>query len=333
MDLSIIIVNWNSRAYVEKAIDAVLARPMAIEFEIIVVDSGSFDGCAEMLARRHPRVGFVQCERNVGFARANNVGFERSSGRVLLFLNPDTEVRAGAVERLHSHLASNPQAGIAGPTLLNSDGSVQDTCVRAFPTVLNQALDSNALRMRFPRSALWGKRSLCQPGEAPRRVDAVSGACLMMKRDVFESVGRFSTDYFMYAEDMDLCLKAAQAGFGSWHVPQAVVVHHGGASSAQAPANTFAAVMRCESQWRFFRKMRSPAYAALYRATICAASLLRLGVLLLAWPAQAIGGRWQARGLQALRKWSARLRWTLGGESWVRVDRGGPAVGEAGARR
>jgi N-acetylglucosaminyl-diphospho-decaprenol L-rhamnosyltransferase len=316
MDLSIIIVNWNSKDYLAKAIGSIEARPLGMSFEIVVIDSGSFDGCAEMLRETHPSVRFIQAPGNIGFARANNEAFSASCGQVLLFLNPDTEVVGGAIGELYRQLTRMPEAAIVGPKLLNSDGSVQDTCVRAFPTILNQVLDSDLLRTRFPRAGLWGKRTLLAQGDAPRNVDAVSGACLMMKRSLFEAVGKFSPDYFMYSEDMDLCLKAERAGFSIWYVPTAVVVHHGGASSSKTPASTFSAVMAFESQWRFFRKTRSSRYASLYRGAMFGASVLRVGALLLAWPLHGLHRDWWGR--YALRKWVARLRWTLGGESWVR---------------
>jgi len=315
MKLSVIIVNWNSKDYLARAVATVKETVGKIDHEIVVIDSGSFDGSREMLRRAHPDVRFIQSARNVGFARANNEAARQSVGDILLFLNPDTEVRAHAIELLLQALRSLPDAGIVGPKLLNSDGTVQDTCIRAFPTIANQLLDSDLLRSRFPRARLWGKEPLMLTDERPCEVDAVSGACLMVRRSHFEAIGMFSTDYFMYAEDMDLGLKSRRRGLRTYYVPQAVVVHHGGGSSSQSQVSKFAAVMGVESQWRFFRKMRSPAYAALYRIAIAAASLLRIAVLLLAWPWRS-GRPWASPG--ALRKWTARLRWTLGGERWVR---------------
>ena len=316
MELSIIIVNWNSKDFLARAVVAVETTLGAVDHEIVVIDSGSFDGSGEMLALEHPEVRFIQSADNLGFARANNEAARRCAGEFLLFLNPDTEVRGRAIELMLDALRSLPDAGIAGPKLLNTNGSVQDTCIRAFPTLVNQLLDSELLRTRFPRARLWGKQPLATADDRPHRVDAVSGACLMIRRGHFEAIGSFSTDYFMYAEDMDLCLKSQRAGRHAYYVPQAVVVHHGGGSSSQAPVSKFAAVMRVESQWRFFRKMRSPAYAALYRIGLAGASVLRIALLLAAWPVHTL--RHGPDGASALAKWAARLRWTLGGERWVR---------------
>lgn len=317
MDLSIIIVNWNSKNFLAKALASVQAGVRDIEYEVVVIDSGSFDGCGDMLRSAYPDVTFIQSERNLGFARANNEAFRRTRGHTLLFLNPDTEVVGDGVVDLYHVLQRLPDAAIIGPRLLNTDGSIQDTCIRAFPTLLNQLVDSDLLRSWFPRSVLWGKRHLCSAGDAPKLVDAVCGACLMMRREQFEAVGLFSTDYFMYAEDIELCLKAAHAGRRTYYLPTAVVIHHGGGSSAQTPVSTFSAVMRVESQWRFFRKTRSPVYAALYRTGMFVASIVRIAALTAMIPLPR-GKEGVVRGSNALRKWNSRLRWSVGGERWVR---------------
>ncbi len=317
MDLSIIIVNWNSKDYLLRSIASIEAETKGIEFEIVVIDAASFDGCDEMLRRSSPVVRFVQSVSNLGFAKANNEAFKVSCGRNLLFLNPDTEIENLAIETLYHQLNSLPNAGIVGAKLLNSDRSVQKSCVRAFPTILNQVLDSNILRELFPGARLWGMKPLLADSETAKKVDAVSGACLMIKRSVFEIVGMFTTDYFMYSEDIDLCFKVREAGLNTYFVPTALVVHHGGASSAQVTVNTFSSVMILESRWRFFRKTRSFWYATLYRVIMLGTSILRIGLVLFAWPAWNLGGRKSNSG-PVLKKWMARLRWALGGERWVK---------------
>lgn len=317
MDLSIIIVNWNSKDFLAEALDSVQATVQGISYEVLVIDSGSFDGCAEMLVQSHPWVRFVQSASNLGFAKANNEAFRLSRGDVILFLNPDTKVIGNAIMELMRALKNRPDAGLVGPKLLNSDGSVQETCIRAFPTLTNQLLDSDFLRRRFPNSSLWGKRALGTADEMPKRVEALSGASLMVSRKVFEQVGMFSTDYFMYSEDMDLCLKVARLGFNTYYVPAAVVVHYGGGSSSQSATSSFSAVMRLESQWRFFRKMHSAPYAAAYRVGMFFASLLRIAALAIALPIRLFNP--QRQGLvYSLHKWAARLRWTVGAQAWMR---------------
>jgi N-acetylglucosaminyl-diphospho-decaprenol L-rhamnosyltransferase len=317
LDLSIIIVNWNSKEYLAKSIASIEAETKGINYEIVVIDSASFDGSEEMLRQNYPHVLFIQSKVNIGFARANNEAFKVSRGRNILFLNPDTDIEASAINVLFKHLESLQNVGIVGAKLLNSDRSVQESCIRAFPTILNQILDSDMLRNLFPKSRLWGTEALLAKNDLPVKVDAVSGACMMMKRAVFENIGMFSTDYFMYSEDIDLCLKVRDTGYNICYIPTAIIVHHGGGSSSQASVNTFSAVMMLESRWRFFRKTRSIWYARLYRFVMFGVCIIRIGLLLLIWVAQKLRGRRFSSGA-VLKKWVARLRWAVGGESSVK---------------
>lgn len=316
MDLSIIIVNWNSREYLEQCIVSILKGTSDITYEIVVIDSGSFDGCGEMLCRRFPQVRFVQSGINLGFAGANNAAFPATSGRNILFLNPDTEVEDAAIETLCRWLDTLPDAGIVGAKLLNSDRSVQTSCIQAFPTIVNQLLDSDALRSAFPGSRLWGDGPLLEEGSAPVQVDVVSGASLMIKRSTFEAIGLFNTDYFMYSEDVDLCFTARQAGWKTYYVPMSVIIHHGGTSSSRAEISSFSSVMMLESCWRFFRRTRSSWYCRVYRLALFVAGSVRIGLASIAWPIYELRGRGSSMGA-VMRKWMPRLRWTLGGEGWV----------------
>src|SRR5437762_3548719 len=133
MDLSIIIVNWNSKDYLRKCLKSIYANTHGIDFEIIVVDNASFDGSGELLAQDFPKVRFVQSHTNLGFARANNLGFGNSTGRNVLFLNPDTEAVGGALNELLQRLQRLPNAGVVGCKLLNTDGSMQTSCLQSYP--------------------------------------------------------------------------------------------------------------------------------------------------------------------------------------------------------
>src|SRR5687768_17703109 len=124
MDLSIIIVNWNSNAFLTKCLNSIFALTKDIEFEVIVIDAGSFDGCERTLSEGFPSVRFIQSSTNPGFARANNLAFQEATGECVLFLNPDTEVVGSAIAMLYSQLRSLPDAGVVGARLLNSDGTV-----------------------------------------------------------------------------------------------------------------------------------------------------------------------------------------------------------------
>ena len=155
MSLSIIIVNWNSAAYTIACIASIRAAAPRFAYEIIVVDNASSDDSADRL-RQAPDIQLIRSTTNVGFARANNLGYQYSSGDVLLFLNPDTEVLGSAIDRMYDVLVSSENLGIVGCRLLNSDHTLQTSCVQAFPTILNQLTDIEALKIRFPGVRMWG---------------------------------------------------------------------------------------------------------------------------------------------------------------------------------
>ncbi len=309
MDLSIIIVNWKSKDYLQKCMASISSETRELEYEIVVIDAGSFDGCGEMLKEKYPQVRFIQSEKNLGFVRANNAAFRASCGRTVLFLNPDTEIVGSAVKTMYEQLQTLPQAGAVGCKLLNTDGMVQTSCIQSLPTILNQMLDSEFLRARWPKSALWGMSPLFESDLRPKAVQAISGACVMLKRNVFEQVGLFSEDYFMYAEDLDLCYKVARAGYKNYYVPEATVIHFGGGSSGEA-ANNFSTVMMRESIWRFLKKTRGRVYGMGYRVSMLFCAFARLVLLFVLLPVKQVQRRraaWDA----SFRKWRAVLQWSM----------------------
>jgi N-acetylglucosaminyl-diphospho-decaprenol L-rhamnosyltransferase len=318
MDVSIVIVNWNSKEFLRDCIASLDVGAGALSFEIVVIDSGSFDGCHTVLDLSRPNLHFIQSDTNLGFARANNEAFKACHGENILFLNPDTVVIGFAIETLHQQLCSLPSTGLVGAKLLNRDGTIQTTYIRAFPTILNQVLESEMFRGLFPRSRLWGTAPLFDALEGPCEVDAVSGACVMIKRSVFESVGMFSAEYFMYSEDIDLCYKARRDGWKTYYIPTAVVTHYGGESSSKSPVSVLSSVMMLESRWRFFVKTRSRWYGNLYRLFMGMASMVRIGIAVILWPLGVLAGR-RSRVEVVLRNWTARLRWAFGGEKWVKT--------------
>lgn len=308
MTLSIIIVNWNSQAFIRECLQSLFTHCRTVDYEVIVVDSGSFDGCDEMLGREFPTVKYVQSPENVGFARANNLGARQATGDNLLFLNPDTLLIEDSVGLMLAQLRSLPQAGALGCRLLNADRSLQTSCVQAFPTVWNQMLDSEFLRLRYPHWRLWGITALYAQPQISTEVEVVSGACLLCTRESFERVSGFSENYFMYGEDLDLCFKLRRTGFKVYYVPATELVHLGGGSSRQAASN-FSTVMMHASVFRFIHTHYGPASALAYRFSSTLTALVRLVLIV---PLLFFGNRLVRHGSDSLRKWAAVLRWSLG---------------------
>jgi N-acetylglucosaminyl-diphospho-decaprenol L-rhamnosyltransferase len=317
IDLSIIIINWRSADFLRKCLASVYADSRDLRFEIIVVDNASFDGSKEMVLNEFPKVRFIQSDKNLGFSGANNLGYASAHGRNLLFLNPDTEVTGPALATMMAFLDSIPSVGIVGARLLNSDLTIQTSCVQRFPSIFGQLFDSELLRKLFPRCSLWGTRALLEPHNAPVSVEMVSGACLMIRRTVFEQVGQFNTNYFMYAEDMDLCFRAHNIGWKNCYVGEAVVIHHGGKSTASKPVSYFSAILMRESLLRFVRSTRGKLYAAVYQAATALNAVLRLFVLGLALVLTF--GQYHPRSVRnAFGKWVRVFRWSIGLEGWAR---------------
>jgi GT2 family glycosyltransferase len=288
---------------------------MLTSYEIIVIDNASYDGCNEMLEDKFPEVVFVQSAENLGFSRANNSAYKRSRGRNVLFLNPDTEIQGSAIQKLIDALELRPDAGMVGAKLLNSDSTLQTTCITALPSILNRALASNYLRQHFPDWQLWGMRPLYTGKQDVAAVEAISGACMMARRDLLEKVGCFTPDYFMYSEDMDLCAKIRRAGAKIYYVPEAVIVHHGGGSSSSHSESNFSSVMQCESLSKFFELHRGKPYSLMYRVSTALVSLCRMALILGSFPVTIWFKDyriWSSRS----RKWSAILCWSLNVSRW-----------------
>ena len=305
--LSIVIVNWNSRDYLRKCLETIAATGAELSPKVIVVDGASFDGCAEMLANEFPSVTFIQSPHNIGFARCNNLGFAEVSTDTVLLLNPDTELRPGAVARLLQVLDETPNAGIVSPRLLNSDGSLQTSCVQALPTPLNQALDCDFLRNLFPSSRLWGTAEAFR-SQSPVEVQVQSGACMLLRSETFRKLGGFREEFFMYSEDVDLCYRVHREGLKNIFVPDAAVVHHGGCSSQKQVSGFSAAMLRVAGEI-YFRLNSGRMTAASYRLLQAVSALIRLALLVI--PLIFSSGGRRVSFVASAQKWMTILKWAV----------------------
>ena len=273
MELSIVIVSWNTRDLLAQCLASVTADAALLpcpHVEILVVDNASTDGTVEAVRRQFPRVRIIENNHNVGFARANNQGVGQSQGSYVLLLNPDTEVKPGTLQTLLDFMEAEPQIGLVGAQLLNADGSLQTSCYPA-PTLLRELWRLFHLDSLRPygtyRMADWNRTQ-------PREVEALLGACLFIRRQVLDEVGLLDESYFMYSEEIDLCYRVSQAGWPIYWVPQAQIVHYGGQSTQQVPTKMFLHLYG--SKLRYFRKHYGRSSALAYKFIILAAALVRL---------------------------------------------------------
>lgn len=272
MELSIIFVNWNSVDYMRECLTSIYAHTQGFAYEIIVVDNASPQGGVDALKEEFPGIVLIKSAENLGFAGANNLGFRESTGKCVLFLNPDTKLVNSAINIMLEQLQSLPGAGIVGCKLLNGDGSVQTSSIMKFPGILNQVFQFEGFRLRWPSFPLWDIGPLFSSNPCPVKVEAITGACMMMRREVFEKVGMFSEEYFMYAEDVDLCWKITRAGFPNYYVGQGNVIHYGGVSSPRA----WQTVAKTRAEQRLLENFRGPVYGAMFRTALALNAAARL---------------------------------------------------------
>jgi GT2 family glycosyltransferase len=320
MELSVIFVNWNSVDYLRDCIASIYANTNEISFEVIVVDNASPQEGVETLKSQFPDVLLIKSAKNVGFAAANNLGFQRSTGAYVLFLNPDTKLLGPSIDTMVSYLRTLPDAGIVGCKMLNADRSVQITSIQKFPTILNQLVNIEYLHLLWPGCPVWDIGPLFSKDLKWTSADVIPGACMLLKRSVFEQAGMFSEEYFMYAEDLDLNYKIRRAGHKNYYVGEAAIIHYGGGSSSRQKVSHWATIMKHRAMTRYFRKTRGRFYETLYRTVMGCSAAGRLAILTLLSPFR--GKQRDKESLQfASEKWRVVLRWAIGRQDLVLGDR------------
>jgi GT2 family glycosyltransferase len=260
-DLSIVIVNWNGRALLEDCLASIEREVRGrtgqgrLTTETLVVDQASTDGSADAVRARYPFAEVIELPRNVGFAAGNNAGLRRAEGRHCALLNNDTVVLPGALERCVGYLDANPSVGVVGPQLLDPDGSKQNS-IHSVPNLVSEIVPKAVLETIAP----WRYPSKRYEHPGPVVVEAVLGACLVVRRAVLDEVGPMPEDYFMFLEETDWCWRIRRAGYKVVHLPDARVIHvHGATSKKRLPAETRIEYHR--SLYHFFEKNRGEAVA------------------------------------------------------------------------
>ncbi len=260
--VSFIILNWNVRDLLRDCLVSAFAQT-GFTREVIVVDSASTDGSAEMVRGEFPEVTLLVSRENLGYSKGNNWGLRESHGEFLFVLNPDTVLRPGAVGSLLSYLGANPEVGLCGPRLISADGSTQSSR-RRWPTFWTGLFESTWLQPLAPPGLLGRYYALDLPDDRPAWVDWVTGAALFLRREVYRQVGGLDEGFFMYSEELDWCRRIQGASWKVAYVPSAVVVHLQGKSSERAvAAETQLRFQR--SKLRYFRKVHGPLEAGVLR--------------------------------------------------------------------
>ncbi len=258
---SALIVSYNTRELLLESIASVVDEPGV---ETIVYDNASEDGSPEAVAACFPMVRLISSETNLGFATGVNRAAAAAHGQTLLVLNPDARMCPGALDLLLDLLAREPRAALIGPALRYPDGAPQAAAFR-FPGLLQVVLDLFPIP-RLTDSALNGRVPAATSGSPQVAIDYPLGACMLIRRAAWQDVGPLDEGYFMYLEELDWCQRARQRGWSVWHVPAAIAVHHGGASTRQRADAMFAQLWR--SRLRYYQRFHGPAFNRLVHAVV-----------------------------------------------------------------
>ncbi len=261
--LSIIIVNWNTRDLLAACLESLRVVARAIPLEVIVVDNASTDSSADMVSSDFLEFTIIRNKENLGFAAANNIGLRAAKGQFLMVLNSDTELSADAASRMLEFIKMHSDVGMVGPKLVCPDGRLQINGQR-FPTFLREVMGLTRLFRVFRRyhdkNLAWGREDF----DANTEIDALAGACMLIRREVLDTAGYLDERFFMYYEDADWCLRIKQAGWKIWYLGEAEVVHVW-AQSANKLGIPKANSEMYKAQYQYWRKHGTPFQATVLR--------------------------------------------------------------------
>lgn len=275
MKLSVIIVNYNVKYFLEVCLHSVMRAAKGYDAEIIVVDNNSHDGSNEMIRERFPSVILIENKDNKGFSKANNQGVAWSSGEYILFLNPDTVMPEDFFQKTIAYLDTHPKAGALGPRLIDGKGLFAPDSKKSFPSLSVAIFKTTGINKIFSKSPYFNKYYAVHIGEhqlAP--VEVLSGCCMLVRRHVIDEIGgAFDEDYFMYCEDVDLSYRIQKAGYQNIYFPEATLIHYKGESTRKATLS-YVRIFN-EALATFVRKHYSKQKASLFTLFINVGIVLR----------------------------------------------------------
>ncbi len=253
MKLSIIIVNWNTCDLTRQTLSAIFAETHGFEYEVIVIDNNSKDASVQMIKQEFPQVVLIENTENVGFGKANNQGMKIAQGEYMFLLNSDTVVLDRAVNVLVAYLDEHRDVMCVGPKLLNGDMTFQHACRRNLPNPKNAFFHLFGLVKIFKKNKhVVSYKRLSDNPDITEPVEAISGAGMMFRREVFEKIGGFDERFFFYGEDLDWCKRIGDQGWSIVYVSEARIIHLGGSSSKKRKAQSL--INFYDAMWLYYQK-------------------------------------------------------------------------------
>lgn len=238
MDLSIVIVNYNVKYFLEQCLHSVNKAMEGLETEVFVVDNNSVDGSCSHIRERFPWVKLIENRENVGFSKANNQAIRTASGKYILLLNPDTVVEENTFSKCFRFMETHDDAGALGVKMIDGSGHFLPESKRAFPTPWVAFYKIFGLSRLFPRSKKFGKYHLGYLSEnETHKVEVLAGAFMFLRREALDKVGLLDEDYFMYGEDIDLSYRIIKGGYNNYYLPESIIIHYKGESTKKGSLN------------------------------------------------------------------------------------------------
>jgi len=305
MDLSVIIVTWNSRNHLADCISSVVASCRELSHEILIVDNASGDGTGEWVRQAFPEVKLIQNSENVGFARACNQGLAQAHGRYFFLLNPDTQLQNRALAEMVAFMDDHKDIGALGCVLKDRRGKIDYRGGRRFPTLWSEFCEKTTLDRFLVRFPVYSGYLLSDWNHATsREVETLSGACILTRREVVEQVGTLDERFFMYGEDVDWCYRIKQAGWHVFYFAEAEVVHIGGQSSQLVSQRM--GIEALQSMNYLFRKHYGPGYARAHAALIWITAIAKEWIYMARRSASDHTNLWDARAKRQkeVRQWA-----------------------------
>ena len=255
MQISIIIVNWNTKDLLRDCLQSIYEYSRGFSFEVIVVDNASNDDSCSMVKSLYPECILIESKENLGFVKGNNLGLSHAKGDYIFYLNPDTRLISNSIFAMKKMLDDNADLGAVGCKLIYPSGKTQYVCARTFPTPLNQFFFLSLLNRIFPHSRFFSTVELgFWDHNDSRYIDCLSGACILARSEIINTLGGFDENIFMYAEDVDLCYQIKQLGWKLFYLADQKIIHFSGASSKQKSYSFFSAIRQRDSNLYFFEK-------------------------------------------------------------------------------
>lgn len=252
MDISFVIVNWNTRVLLLHCLASIYQTAANMDFEVWLVDNASSDGSVAAARMAYPEIHIIENTRNLGFAAANNLAFAQMRGRYAVLINTDARLRAGAVRNLFDFMEEVPEASMACGQLLNEDGSKQNS-IAPFPTLLSLISNETLLRLLFPER--YPSKRKHYPN--PIAVDSCIGACIMVRKSAMDQVGFLDERYFFFLEETDWAYRMKLAGWKVYFVPAAQIFHTQGKTVG---GGVSARILFYRSRYQFFEKWNKKTY-------------------------------------------------------------------------